>query len=279
MAYPVISAPYGLIPVNLIGGQVNTGSTREYPIQFAYGTNIFFGDFVQLSRGFINRAAISTGTGLNQTVGVFLGCSYTNPLTKQKFFSQYWPSGTLSGDAVAVVSDDPDLVFKAVMCSATTVVGSAAFAMIGQNVSAIDNSSGSQITGDSKNAVLVPTATPVTTTIPLRIIDVVKDTAVSLGSATWSSGTSTLTVSALPNALPVGTDVAVLGTNGLLARSGSFVTSAASAGATSVSLNQAPTYTIGSGNIGSTVVFTQYPEVLVKLQFGAHQYYSATGNA
>ena len=279
MAYPVIPAPYGLIPVNLIGGQVNTGSTREYPIQFAYGTNIFFGDFVQLSRGFINRAAVSTGTGLNQTVGVFLGCSYTNPLTKQKFFSQYWPSGTLSGDAVAIVSDDPDLVFKAVVCSATTVVASGAYAMIGQNVSAIDNSGGSLITGDSKNAVLAPTATPVTTTLPLRIIDVVKDTAVSLGSATWSTGTSTLTVSALPNALPIGTDVAVLGTNGLLARSGSFVTSAATAGATSVSLNQAPTYTIGSGNIGSTVVFTQYPEVLVKLQFGAHQYYSATGNA
>ena len=279
MAYPNIASPYGLIPVNLIGGQVNTGSTREYPIQYAYGTNIFYGDFVQLSRGFINRAAVSTGTGLNQMVGVFLGCSYTNPLTKQKFFSQYWPSGTLSGDAVAIVSDDPDLVFKAVMCSAGTTVASAAYAMIGQNVSAIDNSSGSLITGDSKNAVLTPTATPVTTTLPLRVLGLVQETAVALGTATWSSGTSTLTVSALPNALPVGTDVAVIGTNGLLARTGSFVTTAAAAGATSVVLNQAPTFTIGSGNIGTTVVFTQYPEVLVKLQFGAHQYYSATGNA
>lgn len=279
MAYPNIASPYGLLPQNLLGGQVFSGSTREYPIQFGYNTNIFFGDFVQLSRGFVNRAAVSTGTGLNQTVGIFLGCSYTNPITKQKTFTQYWPAGTLSGDAVAIVSDDPDAVFKAVVCSSGTTIASGAYAMIGQNVSAIDNSSGSTITGDSKNAVLAPTATPVTTTLPLRVIDVVRDTAVSLGSATWSAGTSTLTVSALPNALPVGTDVAVLGTNGLLARTGSFVATAAAAGATSVVLNQAPTFTLGTGNYGTTVIFTQYPEVLVKLQFGTHQYYSATGNA
>lgn len=279
MAYPNIASPYGLLPQNLIGGQVFSGSTREYAIQFGYNTNIFFGDFVQLSRGFVNRAAVSTGTGLNQTVGIFLGCSYTNPVTKQKTFSQYWPAGTLTGDAVAIVSDDPDAVFKAAVCSSGTTIASGAYAMIGQNVSAIDNASGSLITGDSKNAVLAPTATPVTTTLPLRVIDVVRDTAVSLGSATWSTGTSTLTVSALPNALPVGTDVAVLGTNGLLARTGSFVATAAAAGATSVVLNQAPTFTLGTGNYGSTVIFTQYPEVLVKLQFGTHQYYSATGNA
>ena len=33
MAYPVISAPYGLKPINLIGGQVFAGSTRMVPIQ------------------------------------------------------------------------------------------------------------------------------------------------------------------------------------------------------------------------------------------------------
>jgi hypothetical protein len=29
MAYPVVNAPYGLKPINLIGGQVFAGSTRE----------------------------------------------------------------------------------------------------------------------------------------------------------------------------------------------------------------------------------------------------------
>ena len=84
MAYPVVDAPYGLKPLNLIGGQVFAGSTRMYPIQYGYSTDIFYGDFVVLSRGFATRASVTTGTGLNQTVGIFLGCTFTNPVTKQK---------------------------------------------------------------------------------------------------------------------------------------------------------------------------------------------------
>jgi len=276
MAYPVVSAPYGLLAQNLIGGQVFAGSTRMYPIQYGYSTDIFYGDFVVLSRGFATRASVSTGTGLNQTTGIFLGCTFTNPLTKQKQFSQYWPASTAAGDCQAYVLDDPDAVFKAVVCSATTVIASGALAMIGTNVSAINNT-GSTTTGNSANAVLAPVDTPVTTTLPLRVIDVVHDTAVDLGTAIFSSGTTTLTVSALPFALPVGTDVSVLTTNGQLAQTGSFVDTAAAAGATSVVLNQAATFTLNSGVYTSTVVFTQYPEVLVKLNQGLHGYYSATG--
>ena len=276
MAYPVVSAPYGLLPQNLIGGQVFAGSTRMYNIQYGYATSIFYGDFVVLSRGFATRASVSTGTGLNQTVGIFLGCTYTNPTTKQKQFSQYWPASTAAGDCQAYVFDDPDAVFKAVVCSSGTTVSSGAMAMIGTNLSAIDNT-GSVNTGNSANAVLAPTATPVTTTLPLRMVGLVQETAVSLGTATFSSGTTTLTVSALPYALPVGTDVSVLTTGGQVAQTGSFVATAAAAGATSVVLNQAATFTLNSGVYGSTVVFTQYPEILVKLNQGLHGYYSATG--
>ena len=148
--------------------------------------------------------------------------------------------------------------------------------MIGTNLSAINNT-GSVNTGNSANAVLAPTATPVTTTLPLRMVGLVQETAVSLGTATFSSGTTTLTVSALPYALPVGTDVSVLTTSGQVAQTGSFVTTAAAAGDTSVVLNQAATFTLNSGVYGSTVVFTQYPEILVKLNQGLHGYYSATG--
>jgi len=138
MAYPVVDAPYGLKPINLIGGQVFAGSTREYPITNGYSTNIFYGDYVGLSRGEIVRLSVSTGTAGNQT-GIFLGCRYTNPVTKQLTFSQYWPASTAAGDAVAIVSDDPDAVFKAVVCSSGTTVASGARAMIGQNLAMINN--------------------------------------------------------------------------------------------------------------------------------------------
>lgn len=278
MAYPTVSAPYGLAPINLIGGQVYAGSTRSLPIQYGYGTNVFYGDYVVLSRGFITRAAVSTGTGANQVTGVFVGCSFTNPLTKQKQFSQFWPASTLAGDAVAYVVDDPDAVFKAVVCSSGTTVASGALAMVGTNLSMIDNT-GNANTGDSANAVLAPTATPVSTILPVRCVGLVPDTAIAV-SATGSSSTTTITLTGtgLPSAIPVGTDVAYIAANGQLIETGSFVTAAAAAGATSVTINAQPTV-LGSGaNIpaSSTIVFTQYPEILVKVNLLVHGYYSST---
>jgi hypothetical protein len=276
MAYPVVSAPYGLKPINLIGGQVFAGSTREYAIPYGYATNIFYGDIVGLTRGNVQRLSVSTGT-LGTVTGVFLGCSYTNPSTKQKQFAQYWPASTLAGDAVAIVCDDPDTVFKAVVCSATTVVASGARAMIGQNLAMINNT-GNVNTGDSANALLAPSDTPATTdALPVRVLGLVPDTVVTLGTATYTSiSTATVTCSALPFALPVGTDVGSLAANGQYIPSGSFVDTAASAGATSFILNQAP---ITAFAASSTLVFAQYPELLVKLNFGQHQYYAATSIA
>ena len=281
MAYPTIDAPYGLKPVNLIGGQVFAGSTRMYNINYAYPTDIFYGDFVALSRGNLERISVSTGT-VGTLVGIFLGCTYTDPTSKQKRFSQYWPASTTAGDGLAYICDDPDTIFKAVVCSATTVIASSNLAMVGQNYQGIDNT-GSVNTGNSANALLFSTTLD-TAAFPFRVIDVVRDTAVSLGTATWSSGTTTLTVSALPNALPVGTDVAFLASNGQLVQTGSFVSSAASAGATSVTIN-AQYGVVGAGGTAavgtvipasSVLVFTQYPEVLVKLNFSNHEYYNAT---
>ena len=276
MAYPVVNAPYGLKPINLIGGQVFAGSTREYPIPYGYSTSIFYGDLVGLSRGNVQRLSVSTGT-LGTVTGVFLGCSYTNPTTKQKQFAQYWPASTTAGDAVAIVCDDPDTVFKAVVCNTGTTVASGARAMIGQNLAMINNT-GNVNTGDSANALLAPSDTPATTdALPIRVLGLVPDTVVTLGSVTYTSiSTATVTCSALPFALPVGTDVGSLATNGQYIPSGSFVDTAASAGATSFILNQAPVAAFASS---STIVFAQYPELLVKLNFGQHQYYAATSIA
>lgn len=277
MPYPTVSAPYGLKPINLIGGQVFSGSTRELPIQYGYATNIFYGDFVVLSRGFATRAAVSTGTGVNQVTGVFLGCSFTDPVTKQKRFSQYWPASTLAGDAVAVVCDDPDTVFKAVVCSSGTTTASGALALIGTNLSMIDTA-GSVNTGDSYNAVLAPTATPVTTILPVRCVGVVPDTSYSFTATGSSSSTTiTLTGSGTPQAIPVGTSVGYLASNGQLINTGSFVSSAASAGATSITMNAAIAVpgAVTAIPSSSTVVFTVYPEILVKLNLLVHGYYSS----
>ncbi len=276
MAYPVISAPYGLKPINLIGGQVFAGATREYAIPYGYATDICYGDIVGLSRGNVERLSVSTGTAGTVT-GVFLGCSFTSPVTKQKQFSQFWPASTLAGDAVAIVCEDPDQVFKAVVCSSGTTVASGARAMIGQNLAMINNA-GNLNTGDSKNAILAPNDTPATTAaLPLRVLAVVPDTVVSLGTATYTSiSTATVTCSALPFALPVGTDVGSLAANGQYIPSGSFVDTAAAAGATSFVLNQAPVTAFAAS---STLVFNQFPELLVKLNFGQHQYYAATSIA
>ena len=278
MAYPTVSAPYGLKPINLIGGQVFAGSTREVPIQYGEATSIYYGDFVKVAQGFAQRLAVSTGGGASGMVGVFLGCSYTNPLTKQKTFAQYWPGSTLAGDAVAIVCDDPDTVFKAVVCSSGTTVASGSYAMIGQNYQMI-NTVGSSSTGNSSNALLY-SATLTTSTFPMRVVGVVPDTA-SAVSATGSSSSTTITLtgSGLPSAIVAGTDVSYVASNGQIVRTGSFVTTAASAGATSVTINVATTslgLTATTIPSGSTIVFTQIPEMLVKINFGIHEYYTAT---
>jgi hypothetical protein len=277
MAYPTIDAPYGLKPVNLIGGQVFAGSTREVPIQYGSSVSIYYGDFVRVIRGNAMRLGITSDGTAQGMVGVFLGCSYTNPLTKQKQFSQYWPGGTLAGDAVAIVCDDPDTVFKAVVCSSGTTVASGSYAMIGQNYAVLDNT-GSANTGNSAVA-LAYSATLTTAAFPCRVVGVVPDTAVpTTATGSSSSTTITLTGSGLPNAILQGADVSYLASNGQIVRTGSFVTSGYAAGTTSIAINVA---TSSLGNTAttipssSTIVFTQIPEMLVKINFACHEYYTA----
>ncbi len=81
MAYPTVSAPYGLKPVNLIGGQVFAGATRLMEIASGYATNIFYGDLVKrVSDGTIEK---DTGTTTATPCGVFLGVQFTNGSTGQ----------------------------------------------------------------------------------------------------------------------------------------------------------------------------------------------------
>ena len=175
MAYPTVSAPYGLKPVNLIGGQVFAGATRQMEIASGYATNIFYGDLVKrISDGTIEK---DTGTATATPCGVFLGVSFTNASTGQVQQQQFYPASQAikSGTKIfAVVADDPDTLFQVAVVSATTAITGVGISAIGNNSTLVQNA-GSTTTGNS--AVAITATTAVTASLPIRIIDVVRDTA------------------------------------------------------------------------------------------------------
>jgi len=180
MAYPIVSGPYGLQPVNLIGGQVYAGSTRYLPIASGYAANIFYGDVVKLiNDGTVQKDTGTTTVAANGVAGIFVGCTYTSPSTNQKLFAQYWPTGTVASDAQAIVVDDPDVLFKVAAVSGTTVVAYYGQTVIGNNVALVQNA-GSTSTGDSKVAIDGTTAAA-TFSLPIRIVAGVPDTANAAG--------------------------------------------------------------------------------------------------
>ena len=173
MAYPSITAPYGLRPINLIGGQVFAGSTRSIPIGSGNDTSIFYGDVVKLdSSGLLQK---DVGTDAATPVGVFLGCTYTDSqygLT----FRQFYTADTVAGDITAYVTDDPDALYKVAIVSATTTIGYVNRTAVGNNAVLVQNA-GSTLTGNS--AVAIDDNTGTTATFPIRIIDVVPETAIA----------------------------------------------------------------------------------------------------
>ena len=180
MAYPTLAGPYGLEPINLIGGQVFAGQTRQIPIASGSATDIFYGDVVALNTSGQLVKVTSTDTASN-VIGVFLGCSYTNPATMQPLFYQYYNGPVSASDIQAFVQDDPDQLYKAAVVSSGSTIGGVTRAAVGQNAALVQNA-GSTTTGDSKVAVLASTGTA--TTLPLRVVDVVPETTNASGSYT-----------------------------------------------------------------------------------------------
>ena len=173
MAYPTVSAPYGLIPINLVGGRVFAGATRQIPIGSGEATAIFYGDVVKFNTdGNLTR---DTSTDAATPVGVFLGCSYTDP-TFGKVFRQYFPAGTVASDTVGIVCDDPDALFKAAVVSTGTTISYMGRTDANRNATLVQNN-GSTVTGNS--AVAIQSTTGTATTLPVRIIDFVPETTIA----------------------------------------------------------------------------------------------------
>jgi hypothetical protein len=168
MAYPTVSAPYGFQPINRIGGVPYAGSTRLIPVSSGA---VYDGDLVELlSDG--QCAVIASGSAAATCVGVCVGVQYTNS-SGQTVQAQYAPASGVT-NVLAYVVDDPTVLFKVAVVSSGTTMSTLTRTAVGQNTTVALNS-GNANTGDSAQA--ITTSTNTTATFPIRIIDVVPETA------------------------------------------------------------------------------------------------------
>jgi hypothetical protein len=200
MAYPTVNAPYGLKPINLIGGQVFAGQTRELPIASNYGTVINNGDIVRLDGGTIVKETGTTTVNANGVTGVFLGVSYTNPSTGQKLFANSYPGSVVASDIVAYVADDPDQLFKvAVTGGATsTTITPIAGTILGNNLAISQPASNTTISGNS-NIGAYDSGSNTAQTLPFRVVGLVEETTNSSGNYSevivkWNAPYPTITI-------------------------------------------------------------------------------------
>jgi len=174
MAYPTVSAPYGFQPINRIDGLPYAGAIQQLPV--TSGQAIYYGDTVRVvAGGTISRSgATTTGT----IVGVFVGCQYVNSMG-QTVQAQYVPASGVT-NPIAYVVVDPSAAFKVAVTttgSTTTVTGANA-TIVGTNVAQTAWAAGSNATGDSISAVVLPAnGAGDATTLPFRVVAVVPETA------------------------------------------------------------------------------------------------------
>ena len=176
------ASPYGLKAVNHIGGTPYAGSTRLLPIASGYAVNIYNGSVVAIVAA--GTVEIVTDLGNNAdafpagVVGVFVGCTYSDPVTGNLTFNQYWPSGTVAADAQAYIVDDPDVIFMAQADGAVTQ------ADLGQNTNfaAVQSTTTGDTTNGNSNSA-VSSTTAVTATIAFRIVDFVDSPTSTVGDA------------------------------------------------------------------------------------------------
>ena len=274
MAYPTLSAPYGFKPVNLIGGQPYAGSTRNFPIQYNYGTAIGYGDPVTLSAGYAVLPSLPVNS-TNTIVGYFVGCYYTNPTTKQRLFSQQYPGSVTAGDITAIVVDDPDVLLQvaATTTAGCSTIGSFSSILVGSNVVGGTQTLNTN-TGDSQMSV-VPTSAAGASTAGFRVLQLVPDTQVvtnATSSAGAAASATTITVAGLTvgQYIPVGTDLFNVTANGLQFTGSTVSTAATVSSATAQALTI--TAVVTAVPAGGTVALVQTPEAIVKTNFGVHRY-------
>lgn len=189
MANVYVPAPNGLIPEGLLGGRPYAGATRLLPIATTYASGIGYGDLVAVNAsGNIIRVDTTSGAKAAfalKPIGIFLGCTYTDPALKYKLNNQQWPAGTVATDAFAIVSDDPDIIMVATLTNASGVVYTASAASrldIGANIGYYQTATLVNTATGNSTVSLDFTSVAATATVPFRIIDVVPESALPDGT-------------------------------------------------------------------------------------------------
>lgn len=172
------STPYGLRPINAIGGRPFSGSTRQLPITSGFNTAIANGDLVAVAaNGTIVKVTV-VGTNANPfptgTVGIFLGCSYTDTV---RGFTQnnQWPAGQVAADAQAYICDDPNALFQIQADAAV------AQTLMHSNF-AVNQTAPDTANGNSRISLDVATAAA-TATIAFKLVDFVNAPGSTVGDA------------------------------------------------------------------------------------------------
>jgi len=161
-----VASPFGAVPVSSLVSCAYNDKIVHYKIASGYNTNIFYGDFVKWNDDNPNTTIQKdTGTTALTPIGVFLGCSYTDPVSGEFRQSQYYPANTAASDIVAYVQSDPFVVMK------IQADGPVDQDDLGKNVPVVQTA-GSTLIGTSKNAIDI-SAAATTNTLPLKIIDFV----------------------------------------------------------------------------------------------------------
>lgn len=166
-----VASPYGLRPINLIGGRPNPGGAmREIPMTVNTATAIYTGDVILIgaaSAGQPTAAAATVSTSTGGVIGVCVGVSYVDPTLKYVVHAQYLPANAVSSgytNIIVKVNDDPQQLYQ------IQASGSVAATARG-NFATLDNFGGSATTGLS--TVRVATVSRTTNTVAVRIVDFV----------------------------------------------------------------------------------------------------------
>jgi hypothetical protein len=175
------STPYGLKPINLIGGQsFNGGVIRDFVLSTNNATAFYTGDIIQLTSAGNPQPLTATPTAGTTAgiVGVCVGVSYVDPTLKYQVYGQYLPAGAIAAGYTQVairVCDDPDQLYQIQGSAAFGTLTNGANGAVGKNA-AFGNFGGNATTGVSTVNLVVGAnggSLANTATLAARIVDVV----------------------------------------------------------------------------------------------------------